>query len=41
MGLTSLPPSTLGALFLLLAAIVLALAWAAWDKLRERREDRR
>ena len=40
MGLFSLPPSTAGAVLLLLFAIVLALVWAVWDKAREKREDR-
>ncbi len=40
MGLFSLPPSTLAAVFLLFFAIILALVWALWDKIREDKEDR-
>lgn len=36
MDLFKIPMSSLGAFFLLLVAIVLALAWAAWDRHRER-----
>ena len=32
--------SRFGAFIMLLSAIVLALAWAAWDRRREQREDR-